>query len=286
MELFPISPAAAPTDITLALMPMADGLHAAIHADGGLFNLETVKRMLRRLRKIFEDAADDMNFKPKNQSMLTSDDSQEVAKFSMGEERPTYVTSPLLHEAFEVVAASSIDRRCLCYEGEWLTYGELDARASQVAANLSALGVGPGSVVGLMIDRSFDLIVSILGILKAGGCYLPCDPAYPDDRLAVYLEDGGAKVMLVQAHLSSRAEAMVGPNVRIVDIGALGEVSSDVVVKRAGPEDPCYIIFTSGSTGRPKGVVVAHRGLRDLLPWLVDRHGIGRFYLAEPGMFK
>ena len=90
-------------------------------------------------------------------SLLGPRDAMEAARLSMGEERPEYLSAPLVHEAFAAVAAKSPDRRCLCYEGEWLSYGEVAARVSAAAARLAALGVGPGVVVGVMLDRSFDL---------------------------------------------------------------------------------------------------------------------------------
>lgn len=205
---------------------------------------------------------------------LDSSEKTRIAQFSIGPERLQYFKAPLVQEAFAAVALQHPDRRCLCYEGEWLSYGEVAERVQAAASGLAVLGVGPGTVVGVMLDRSFELIVSILAVLSAGGCYLPCDPSYPDDRLAVYLEDGNAPIVLVQARHDERATSMVGSNVRVVDVAGLAGDGS-TALKNPGPEDPAYIIFTSGSTGRPKGVVIPHRGLRDLLPWLVDRHRIG-----------
>jgi len=105
--------------------------------------------------------------------------------------------------------------------------------------------------------------VSILAVMKAGGCYLPCDPSYPDDRLAVYLEDAKAAMMMVQAAHVQRAETLVAGSVPIVDVAEPISKDTSALVKSPGAEDPAYIIFTSGSTGRPKGVVIPHRALRD-----------------------
>jgi non-ribosomal peptide synthetase component F len=148
---------------------------------------------------------------------------------------------------------------------------------------LASLGVGPGVVVGVMLDRSFELVISILSVLKAGGCYLPCDPAYPDDRLSVYLEDGNAFLVLASLKHAQRARSMVGDGIPVLDICVEAAVTpaavGSVPLRQLGPDDPAYIIFTSGSTGRPKGVVVAHRGLRDLLPWLVDMYALSKCLL-------
>jgi non-ribosomal peptide synthetase component F len=115
-----------------------------------------------------------------------------------------------------------------------------------------------------MLDRSFELVISILSVLKAGGVYLPCDPSYPDDRLQIYLEDGKAVVLLVESQHASRAAGFASGHSRVVDVCELQNSSAKgAVVGSVGADDPAYLIFTSGSTGRPKGVVVPHRGFRD-----------------------
>ena len=100
-----------------------------------------------------------------------------VQDFSVGPVRPEYLSYPLLHESFEAMAAKFPDNQCLWFDGVWLTYAEVDARSSAVAAQLAGMGVGPGVVVGVMLHRSFELVIAILGVLKDGGCYLPLDPS-------------------------------------------------------------------------------------------------------------
>ena len=142
----------------------------------------------------------------------------------------------------------------------------MDARASALAGHLAALGVGPGVVVGVMLERSFCLVIGVLAVLKAGGVYLPCDPSYPEDRLQIYLEDGKAVVVLSQAADVSRAQSMTDAHVvELSSSGAPVEPCQSASLKRAGAEDPAYVLFTSGSTGRPKGCVLPHRGLRELV---------------------
>jgi len=196
-----------------------------------------------------------------------------VAGFSMGIERPDYLKAPLVHEMFEAIAVQSPERKCLCYEGEWLSYSEVNARATTAAAQLVALGVGPGVTVGIMLDRSFELVIAILAALKSGGCYLPCDPTYPDDRLAIYLEDGGAPVVLVQEKGMERAKSMALDGVQVLNVSAVidpAHEATNVKFEQATSEHPAYVIFTSGSTGRPKGVVVPHRGLKDHVLGIIE----------------
>ena len=106
-------------------------------------------------------------------------------------------------------------------------------------------------------------------------CYVPCDPGYPDDRLAIYLEDAQATVLLTEPAHRRRAETLAAfdcPVACVAEVCAQPGVDTAAISRSASPEDPAYIIFTSGSTGRPKGCVLPHRGLQDLLPWLVDLH--------------
>ena len=243
-----------------------------------LFDEATINRLLGSFINVLEQLAEDAAATALKASLLSPQDTMEVAKFSIGEERSHYLSAPLVYAAFEEQAARFPKRRCLHYEGVWLTYGEVEARASVIAGRLAALGVGPGVVVGLMLDRSFELVVSILAILKAGGCYLPCDPSYPDDRLAIYLEDGAAKAVFVQTEHITRAKALVEAAVPVVDVSILTNEESSgasATLARAGPEDPAYIIFTSGSTGRPKGVMVPHRGIRDHVLEVAEFYGMG-----------
>ena len=284
IKLFPLRAATSPTDITLGLIPSSNGLHMSIHADGALFLPVTVQRMLNRIISILEAAAADMDQPLKKQERLAKEDVDEVLQLSMGPQRPEYVSAPLVADAFDAIAASSPDQRCLCFEGDWLSYGEVAQRVSAGASRLASLGVGPGVVVGIMLDRSFDLVISILSVLKAGGCYLPCDPSYPDDRLSVYLEDGNAFLVLASLKHAERAKSMVGDGVPVLDITVDADVTpavSSATLRQPNPNDPAYIIFTSGSTGRPKGVVVPHRGLRDLMPWLVDMYKLSKCSFLE-----
>jgi non-ribosomal peptide synthetase component F len=243
-----------------------------------LFDADTVQRWSQQFTILLHQlcqATDATTLTINDLSVMPDAEHTIIQGFSMAEQRPEYVSAPLVHDAFDAIAASLPNKRCLCFEGEWLSYGQVAERVAAGAADLASLGVGPGVVVGLLLERDFDLVISIFAVLKAGGCYLPCDPSYPDDRLEVYLEDAKAALLLTNLQHLVRAKNMVGDDVPVVDVSTAGDVGSSSALRSPGPDDPAYIIFTSGSTGRPKGVVIAHRGLRDLIPWLVDRHKIG-----------
>ena len=153
----------------------------------------------------------------------------------------------------------------MVFEDERLSYGELDARSSQLAHHLRGLGVGPEVVVGLCIERSLAMLVGLLGILKAGGAYLPLDPDYPPERLAFMLADAGAPVLLTHARRCARiCRAASTPARRAASMptGPPSRASPRPPRPPAShPQHPAYVIYTSGSTGTPKGVAVTHQNV-------------------------
>ena len=171
-----------------------------------------------------------------------------------------------IHQTFEVRARERKDAVALKFGENILTYGELDARSNQLAARLRKMGVGPEMPVALYLDRSLEMVVSILGVLKAGGCYVPIDLAYPKDRVAFMMEDAAAGIVLTQAHLAKSLPAG-SAEILCVDSEWPSIAEEDRLSRSAGAtgNNAAYIIYTSGSTGKPKGVVVTHHNVLRLL---------------------
>jgi amino acid adenylation domain-containing protein len=166
---------------------------------------------------------------------------------------------------WEALVAAQPEASAVTFDGESLSYGELNARANRLADCLRERGVGPGEIVGIHLDRSFSLIVAILAVLKAGGAYLPLDLACPDDRLNFMLEDSGARVLLTEAGLASRFQPHVGQIVCLdLEVNRLAKFPAENRSVVSQPDAPAYIIYTSGSTGLPKGVSITHLNLARL----------------------
>ena len=163
-----------------------------------------------------------------------------------------------LISAFEWSARSRPDAVAVACDTERLTYRDLDARANRVANHLLTRGVTPGALVGIFLDRSLDLVVGILGILKAGAAYVPLDPVAPAERLAFMVSDSGAGVVLTSGALASRLPE--GPGLVRLDAEAeeIGRADATPPAAAPGPESLAYVIYTSGSTGVPKGTLVTH----------------------------
>ena len=152
-----------------------------------------------------------------------------------------------------------------------LTYAELNTRVNRLAHRLRAEGVGPGSIVALMVERSLAMIVGILGIVKAGAAYLPVPPDHPAERTRYMLDDGGVKILLVHGKTAGRF-AFSGLALDL-DEPLVGETANPVLLNK--PDDLVYVIYTSGSTGKPKGVMIEQRALVNRLRWMQAAYPIG-----------
>lgn len=169
-----------------------------------------------------------------------------------------------IHQLFEAQAEQTPEAVAVVFEGERLTYRDLNQRANQVAHQLQSLGIGPESLVGICVERSPEMVVGLLAILKAGGAYLPLDPAYPADRLAYMLEDSQASVLLTQAALKEQFSAFPLQFICLDAKAQAADRNIENLNNPVSPEQLAYVIYTSGSTGRPKGVLVTHRGIPNL----------------------
>ncbi len=181
-----------------------------------------------------------------------------------------------VHGLIEAQCARTPQAVAVGFDGGQLTYAELDARARRLAHRLRDLGVGPGSMVGLCVERGLDLPLAMLGILIAGGAYVPLDPAFPAERLSLVLQDTATTILVTQRGLAGSLPSFDGEIVCVDDgwLTAQGAEDGPGPSAAAGPDDLAYVIHTSGSTGRPKGVQIVHRAVVNFL------HAMAR----EPGL--
>jgi amino acid adenylation domain-containing protein len=156
---------------------------------------------------------------------------------------------------------------------EHLSYGQLEERANQLAHRLQSLGVSKGTVVGLFLNRSISLAVGALGVLKAGGAYLPLDPGTPSDRLSYVLEDSGAAILIIDSQLLTKVRAGAY-QIMDLDREVLNDFSADPPRSDVSSGDLAYVIYTSGSTGAPKGVEISHHSLLNLVAWHHDAFNV------------
>ncbi|MDX8001105.1 amino acid adenylation domain-containing protein, partial [Xenorhabdus sp. Reich] len=189
---------------------------------------------------------------------------QLLADFNVTER--DFPQAALIHELFELQAARTPDATAVLFEGQSLSYGDLNRRANQLAHHLIALGVQPDDRVAICVERSPAMVVGLLGALKAGGAYVPLDPTYPTERLAYMLADAAPVVLLTQMSLTEKLGSDL-PTV-LLDTPACdtcADNNPDTQARGLTPHHLAYVIYTSGSTGQPKGVMVEHSGLRNLI---------------------
>ncbi|WP_163510265.1 MupA/Atu3671 family FMN-dependent luciferase-like monooxygenase [Fodinicola acaciae] len=172
-----------------------------------------------------------------------------------------------LHDQIARQAAATPDAFAVTSGDRRLTYAELDCAAEKLARRLAGAGAGPGTVVGILLDRSVDLPIALLGVLRAGAAYLPLDPAYPADRLAMVAEDAAVPLVVSGGRLLRRAARLA----TVIDVADAGETSA--TPRPSTLDDAAYLIYTSGSTGRPKGVAVTHRNLASFAAGMDDLLG-------------
>lgn len=181
----------------------------------------------------------------------------------------------LMHQGFEAQARRAPELVALEFEGQTLTYAELNRRANQLARLLRSQGIGVGALVGVLAERSFEMVASLYAILKAGGVYVPLDPSYPPERLRNMLEDAQGPLVLAQPSLLGLLPTGI---TRVIALDSSWRTyeheSGEDLEPVATPDDLAYVIFTSGSTGRPKGAMNTHRGICNRLQWMQRQHAL------------
>ncbi|HLJ02689.1 MAG TPA: amino acid adenylation domain-containing protein [Solirubrobacteraceae bacterium] len=257
-------------DLTLFATETPDGLRLSLEYCTDLFERSTALRMLEHYRVLLEAALNEPD-RPVGELRLLGEDEEELILHRWNEtdvEVPAELARPV-PELIAAQVAATPDAPAVVFGERTLSYRELDARANQVARHLVAQGAEPGAVVAICAERSIEMVIAVLGVLKAGCAYAPIDPGYPEDRVEFMLSDTSAPVLVTQSHLLERLPAGLGAAIVCLDsdASAIAARDSAPVEPAATLDDLAYVIFTSGSTGRPKGVAMPHRTLANLLAW-------------------
>jgi len=273
LELIPFRGAEGTTakfDIQFSALVNPSGLRLALTYNVDLFRPATVQRMLAHLQTFLEAMVADPEGRIGDLCLLNGAERRQLlAEFNSTEKE--YRRDVLVHQLVEEQVERNPKGVAVSFNDEHLTYADLNQRSNRLAHYLRSTGVVPGSLVAICMERSMEMVVSVLATLKSGAAYVPLDPEYPKDRLAFMLEDSQAAVLLTQERI--RGELDFGSTPVLCVDASWGEISThsdDNPKNLATPEDLVYVIYTSGSTGKPKGVCLPHRCLTNLLYWQLE----------------
>jgi amino acid adenylation domain-containing protein len=257
-------------DLTLAMTKSEAGIEAGIEYNTDLYKAATIGRMLTHLRVLLAEVAARPDGRICDIQLLDSEERRLVTEtfndtdVDFGE--PACVHSLVAEQLRKTPDVSAVE-----FGTQKLSYAELDRRASVLASHLHELGIAPGSIVAISCERSLELPVAALAVLKAGGCYVPVDPHYPAERIAAMLEDSAAQVVLTQSGVGLPAHGAHTVRLDQFDFS----VPTQSFTCDVQPHDALYCIYTSGSTGKPKGVQLSHAGLANLLRWQQRHERLG-----------
>jgi amino acid adenylation domain-containing protein len=247
-------------DLTLSITEANRELLAGIEYNADLFDPETILRMGRHFRTLLDGILADPSRRLSALPMIAQEERQQILANGCGARAESGALC--IHRLFEAQADRTPDAVAVESEGQSLTYRQLNERANQLAGELRTRGIGPDVPVGIGMARSLDLAVALLGVLKAGGAFVPLDPDYPPDRLAAMLDDSRVGVLLTQERLQQRWPATGSAIIRIdADGKTIDRHPAANLDDGPTPDDAAYVIYTSGSTGEPRGVIVRHGGL-------------------------
>jgi amino acid adenylation domain-containing protein len=252
----------------------AGGVRGVFEYNADLFRPDTIERMSAHFLRLLEGIVACPGQRLADLPLLTTEEQiQQLVEWNNTQN--SNAQDKCLHQLFEAQAEKTPESLAAIFRGEQLTYRDLNRRANQLAHCLQKLGIGPEVPVGIYLERSLEMVVGLLGVLKAGGAYIPLDPSSPRERLAFMLEDAQVPLLLAQQRLLEQLPAHAA---RVLCLDADGEI-----IAREGTENPAdemttenlaYVIYTSGSTGKPKGVQVSHRAVSNLLNSMRLRPGL------------
>ncbi|MDX2090267.1 MAG: amino acid adenylation domain-containing protein [Kofleriaceae bacterium] len=252
-------------DLTLFVEHGPHGPACNVEYSTDLFDASTIDRMLAHYQQLLEAISAEPASRIGSLSMLEPGEREQLLVAWNATARD-YPRSSCLHELVEAQVARDPGAIALSFEGDDVTYGELERRANQLARHLIALGAGPEVRIGVFVERSIEMVVGILGILKAGAAYVPLETKAPADRLAFILEDARAPIVITQERLAGQLPA-VAARVVLLDGHAAAIAQEPATPPSSGvrADNLAYVIYTSGTTGRPKGVQVEHRQIVNLV---------------------
>ncbi|MEO1560637.1 MAG: amino acid adenylation domain-containing protein, partial [Cyanobacteria bacterium J06632_19] len=262
-------------DLSLFLVESQEGLKGTFAYNQQLFEPQTIKRMICHFENLLQAVVDNPQTKVGEIAILSEIERHQIL-VEWNQTALDYPRDKCIHQLFEEQVAKTPDAVAVVFQEQQLTYQQLDNRANQLANYLQTLGIKPDSKVGICIDRCLNMVVGILGILKAGAAYIPIDPNYPQERLSHMLDDSDVSVLLTTENLLSGLPANKAKQICLDRDweSLISHQSNESPTSDVKPSNLAYIIYTSGSTGKSKGVMIEHNSLVNFTTTATKEYGI------------
>ncbi len=258
-------------DLALEASASENGIELNFRYNGTLFVQDTISRMAEHFQNILREICNRIHA-PIDTVELIGEAEKKCILENFNCTEVSYPKDKTLHKIFQEQVEKNPDRIAVIFEDSCLTYQELNKKANQVAYRLREEKIGPDKIVGIMVERSLEMMVGILAILKAGGAYMPISPEYPEDRIQYMLEDSGATVLMTQTRFKNKIPFR-GKTINLEEETIY--IGTEVDPKyESSPRDLAYVIYTSGSTGKPKGVMIEHYSVINRIYWMQKKYPI------------
>lgn len=263
-------------DLTLSMLAGGDIIEGKFQYNTDLFDRATIKRTVGHFKTLLADIVVNPEKNISELSILPQSEKHRLM-VEFNDTKADFPEDKCIHQLFEEMAERTPNAAAVVFNDRQLTYKELNDRANRTGHYLQKLGVGPDVLVGIYMERSFEMIVGVLGILKAGGAYVPLDPAYPEDRISYMLEDTKAPILLTQSRLrNSIPESKARLICMDSDWAGIEKENRGNVISFVKPDNLVYVIYTSGTTGKPKGVMIEHKSVCARLIFLKNRFKLSK----------
>ncbi|HEX3048370.1 MAG TPA: amino acid adenylation domain-containing protein [Bacillota bacterium] len=259
---YPLENKTAKFDLTLQATESENGINLVIEYATTLFKRETMARLAAHFQNILQTIVINRESSLDTIEMLSIAERRQIL-IEFNDTHAEYPSDKIVYRMFEDQVEKSPEHKAVVFADQSLTYRELNGKANQLAWRLREKGVKPGCIVGIIVNRSLEMLIGILGILKAGAAYLPIDPTYPEDRIRYMLEDSGTSILLARKESAAALEYR-GQVIDLFNGFKWEEPASNLEIINTS-QDLAYVIYTSGSTGRPKGVMVSHHALHNFI---------------------
>lgn len=261
-------------DFWISMREFEDGIHTLCEYNTDLYKRETVKQMMKYLETILDSLSSNPELTIQEFPFMEPHEINEMI-YELNNTKTVFEDNLLVHQLFEKQAVIQAEQKVLIYDGESITYDELNKQSNRIAHYLIQHRVQPNDFVGVYTYRSIDMFIAIYGVLKAGATYVPIDPTYPADRIRYMVQDSGIKIVLTN---SEELDAF-DKNIEVIDIRKKECFEMQSVENpniKTNLEDGVYMTYTSGSTGKPKGVINTHKGLRNRINWIQQVLPLGK----------